>query len=576
MSSDFSAVLEQALDLLVSEPNGSAAERFEDGGVTAQQFRHVVICEVDELEAKLIAASKTCLAASVGLFREGLASLYRWLDTVHKGTIDTGTGFVGLTEEEDDDYDYVENCTGRENGAHNEHNEPEGAATNQLEDVDECTLNLFYNSREKFRKAREEYLTVLGHGTLSTRDKIMLVKIQIAASLLENLERPSEGLDICQLRLDELHALPVVRQIFTDELSKNDYSAIRNEERAAIFASVCRINHAIFSVTLAFGAGLRDYLSSCVITSDERVHPLLDGRLVQRLHALGFGYLDVTWSFGQRGKKPGHKLVEPWDVTTDSQGRYLVADWGGDSVKVFDSDGTFLHCLCVAADDPDTDLTFSPCSVATDAADNVYVLAVVEDGVGEQSQGVYVFDKHANLHHKFPLPQRDEFEGWSLTVTGVAEPSEVVVLGECAGTYRFDVYQTSGEFVHSFDEAIVGNASHIASTHDGRVMVADSKYDRVCILEFDSWGVHLRNFQVRGFPKGGITFNPVTGHVIVTSSPHSEQVVHVQFEVYTIDGEFIHAIALDADAAAELGGATITPGGRIAIVNETERKIHVI
>lgn len=579
MSSNRSAVLNQALGLFYSKPGEITADKLNDAAITVQQLRDIVVREVSEIEAKLTADCRVELAASVGLFREGIVSLFQWISTTGRAAIDLGPGVVvKMAEEEDDDYDYIELYSDRSKEVKSSFpSDDDGAngATNEMTDFDQLCLKFCHDSQEKFKDARNEYLELLSHGNLDTHDKILLIKTQIAAALLENLNNPSDGLEMCRIRLEELHSLPVVRQVFSDELSENSstVNAVSNEEQIKIFTSVCQINHAIFTVTLAFSSGPSDLLSLCVRTKDDRVHPLLDGRLVRKLYARGLGELDVTCSFGQKGTRPEHKLIEPWDVTVDSEGRYMVADWGGDGVKVFDSRGSFLYCLCVT--DPDKELTFSPCSVATDEDDNVYVLAVQEDDAGEQTQGVYVFDKHAKLHHTFQLPQRDEFEGWSLTLVRGSE-NLVIVLGECAGSYRFDVYKPDGEFVNSFNDAIVGNANHIASTHDGKVMVADSKYDRVCILEFDSWGVHLKNFKVRGFPKGGIAFNPTTGHVIITSSPHNESVNNALVEVYTTDGDFVHAIALDANAAGELGGVAITPQGRIVIVNEEEHKINVL
>ena len=574
-----SVVLTQALGIFYSKPCG-LTDKLGNGTMTGHQFRDVVLRDCNEIEDKLKTDSNANLAASVGLFKEGVMSLFQWMATEEWGGFDFGSGVIRMTEDEDDDYDFIELYADRSKGVQSLLPEKKSdevvsdgatAAKKQSNYWEEISLNFFRDSREKFKDAREEYSKVLGHTSLGTRDKITLIKTQIAAALLANLKRPSDCLEMCRIFLGELHALPAVRQVFSNVVLFKDINSLINDNyQTNIFTSICQVNHAIFTVTLAFNPRLWDF-SSCVMTIDECLHPLHDTRLVRKLHALGLGEWDVTWTFGHSGSRAEHKLVEPWDIAVDREGRFMVADWGGNGVKVFDSHGSYLYSLCVS----ESELTFSPCSVATDDENNVYVLAVLEDDAGQQSQNVYVFDKHANLSHKFPLPQRDEFESWSITVASGAQ-GEVIILGECGGRYRFDVYKRNGEFLNSFNDAVIGSASHVTSTYDGQVMVADTKYDRVCILEFDSWGIQLKNFKVRGFPKGGIVFNPATGHVIVTSSPRDESAENAQIEVYTTNGEFAHVIALDAGATDEIGGISVTSDGRIVVVNEEERKIHVL
>lgn len=73
-----------------------------------------------------------------------------------------------------------------------------------------------------------------------------------------------------------------------------------------------------------------------------KVNPLVDTRVVSIPRKRDVKHFSVPWSFGQEGEWE-HKLKEPWGITTDNHGNFIVADYRDRNVKVFDSTMNFLY-----------------------------------------------------------------------------------------------------------------------------------------------------------------------------------------------------------------------------------------
>ena len=171
----------------------------------------------------------------------------------------------------------------------------------------------------------------------------------------------------------------------------------------------------------------------------------------------------------------------------------------------------------------------------SDRSDNTYLMVKLEtptfrngwDDVSVE-YGVLVFDHTAVLHHRFAIKVGDSGFQWSTSSPSltVNDNNKVLVLGKrrilsgyCQSVV--DVFETDGQFVRTFGEGILMNASDITAGNEGQVMVVDGE-DHVFVHVFSEQGEHLLKEKLSKFEVGGIldhkiAFHPASEHVIVAS-----------------------------------------------------------
>ena len=72
--------------------------------------------------------------------------------------------------------------------------------------------------------------------------------IRILATKLEKGDNPAIAITPCRVCLEELHALSAVKKSFSIALTNGWMSWFGKDERNAIIAAVCDINHGIFNM----------------------------------------------------------------------------------------------------------------------------------------------------------------------------------------------------------------------------------------------------------------------------------------------------------------------------------------
>ena len=556
------------LGLLESdERNKRAVEKPED--VTDQEFGNVVVRELDELKSTSQASSTEDLAA-MDSFQEGIVSLYKVLEAINLKQETVAQGNENL--EDESEKVRAELIKQRSHSP---------ILEIEVEDLDDSAMNSLSSAKISFKTAKEQAKESFSKEEQNIVQRILGMKMRIAATILENIGSPESYVnatkelgspaDECRQCLKELHAINAVSQAFKVQLSQEKKASTSREETEDIVRAVCKVNHAIFTVTLIEGGDPMFWPQ--VDIGEEHVDPLRDQRIVQVLHQLGMEHCHGVWTFGQEGQD-SYKLRCPSDLTTNALGEFIVADLH--DVKIFNSSGKFVCSLCPVSDNKDAECWFVPISVATDRENNVYVLAELKCEKTDSNttkyevewRGVFVFDKHDTLCRKFPIKENFS-EGISLTVNS---NGHVFVLGECNGKDHVDVYESDGQFIQSFGAGIFSSALYITAADKGRVMVLDQGHQ--CVHVFSAQGDHIQQFRVEGDMDGALAYNPVTTRVCVTTT--SRQTDDGQVEIYTQGGEFLHVIQLDTWDNPGLSGAAVTVDGRFCLVSGMECKVFVL
>ena len=544
MSSLITAVFKATIGLLVNKGRDKLAEKLNEGDVTDQKFRGLIVREIDEIKSKLDGLARKDLLASISLFKEGIELLYEVFEIArpsseHRALTADATACV-------EQFDIAKEMRKLDISA-----------------LDETAMRKLGRAKKRFEEARLKATEAFNNEALELPDRLLAMQYRLMATILETVDNPSDALAACRVCLDELHQVPAVKEYFKVELEEGLRLRARfnKDERRQIIFFVCHANRVIYDVMSMLGSGKMWTLPD-VETGKEKVDPLRNKRVVKALTKQGNEHCCVTpWSFGQEGEEE-HKLNGPWGIATNHRGQFLIADNGDKTVKVFDSNGKFDFRFNPQTDDADTKLDIL--DVATAGEDDMIYLLVglKKPGAVKWESEVQVFNKTGDLQHKFPVRWSG---GWGrLTVSGKQRGKILLLAGN-----DVDVYQEpSGELVCSFGGGVFNDATDITATCDGRVMIVDRGDDSLYI--FDVEGHQLGKFNIKHERDVYycIACHLASGHVVLAG--WERETGRLTLAIYTVNGEFARRIQLDEVVWSYYGGITVrgitvTVEGHIAV-----------
>ena len=546
MSSLVTAVFKATIGLLVNKGRDKAAEELKESDVTDQKFRGLIVREIDDIKSKLYGVrARKYLLPSISFFEEGIEFLYEVFEKARSrsehgaGTTQAAAGdeVVSLAK---------------------------GMIKLELNDLDESAARALANAKKRFADARRQATRAFAHEMLELSDHLLAMQYRVMATILENLENPTDAVPACRVCVKELNSLSAVKRCFTDELknSKGFWSGYSKDERLKIIATTCHVNRVIYDVTLMLRFGNQELSENswpCVDIGEKQVDPLRDVRISHTLQKQGMEHCCVTpWSLGQECEEEEHKLKYPRCIASNADRELIVVDWEDISVKVFSSSGKFLLSFKPHTDDADTELYMYILDVATDVNSNTYVLVgLVRPGAKEYKWEVQLYNSTADLQHKFPV----RGVGWDDRLT--VSRNKVLVLRRTGDRHVVDVYEHGGRFVCSFGEGILKDAGDITTANEDRVMIVDR--GDFCVHVFTEEGKHLSQFNINieGDLYFRIAVHPAGEHVVVAGL--DQGTVFLRVAVYTKDGEFVRGIHPSVEEFDLCLGVTVTRDGHIAV-----------
>ena len=536
MSSLITAVFKATIGLLVNKGRDKLAEKLNEGDVTDQKFRGLIVREIDEIKSKLDGLARKDLLASISLFKEGIELLYEVFESARPSS---------------------------------EHRAVEAAATAcvepfdiakemrklQLTALDESATRKLSTAKETFSEARLEAIKAFSNEALELPDRLLAMQYRLMATILETVDNPTDALAACRVCLDELHQVPAVKEYFKVELEEGLRLRARfnKDERRQIIFSVCHANRVIYDVMNMLGS-VKRWTLPYVETGKEKVDPLRNERVVKALKKQGNEHCCLLWSFGQEGEEK-HKLKEPQGIATNTKGQFLVADDEDKTVKVFDSNGKFDFRFKPQNDDARTWLW----DVVTAGEDDRIYLLVNLAKRGAEKWELYtevpVFNKTADPQHKLPVRRR--VGGGRLTVSS-GKQGKILLLADDF----VDVHEPSGELVCCFGEGVFERATDITATCDGRVMIVDSGDDSFYLFDVEGHQLGKFNIKYEGDVFFRIACHPTSDHVVLAGL--ERETGCLTLAIYTVNGEFVRRIQLDEEVDY-VNGMTVTMEGHIAV-----------
>ena len=557
MSAMITAVFKATIGWLVDKGRYETAEKLKDGDVTDQQFRGIIMREIDDMKSKLDGLSKKDLLASISFFREGIELLYGvFEETRSRREYDADTAQAACAEA----------LSLTEGMKH-------------LELTESGTRKLA-KSKDRFKSARERATDAFSNEALSTTDRILAMQYRVMATVLETIDHPADAVTSCNVCIEELNGLPVVQQSLQEQL-KTGIRAVKSlfnkEERRKVISGVCLVNRVAYDVTQTVSVK-EPYTNEpftkepappliMIDTGKEKVDLLRDRRVAKILCKQGMENCSVSWILGHDGEEE-NGLNKPTGIATNSDGQYIVTEYDL-TIKVFDKSGKFVQRFRLLPPTDDSGrLSISECKVrlATDMDYNIYVL--VQEASYADQYWILKYNKTAHQHHKL----RVLAAGFDCKCElSVSDSGKVVVLickyGEQKGTV--DVYETNGQFVRSFGEQILCNPCDITTASDGTVMVVEQSISgRVHI--FSEEGDYLYKFDLQRrlvFPK--IAFHRESQQVVVVGGEkYFSEILYIA--IYTKNGEFVRETPIHIGEPSSLRGIAVTTEGRIAVATSLE------
>ena len=244
MSSIITGILSSTVGLLWNKARDTTAAKLQDGDVSDEKVREIVVRELNDIKTKLDGLSRKDLLSSYSFLREGVELLNVCLDrSTHSTQEDRGESSTMLSN----------------------------VASVILNEVLELTRSVekikinsrieYESAKERFKYARIKATEAFCNEALGIHDRIFAAKLRVVSEMLENLEIPKIAITGCLSFLRDLHSLPAIREIFSVYLNGGVKSLLGKEERAANVKSVMMINYVLFQFTFQFANKLTDWLT---------------------------------------------------------------------------------------------------------------------------------------------------------------------------------------------------------------------------------------------------------------------------------------------------------------------------
>ena len=539
MSSPITAVFEATIGLLVNEGRDELAEKLNEGDVTDQKFRDLTVFEIDEVKLKLDSlARKDFLASSSRLVKEGIELLYEVFESasssehrVIKAAAIACAGQFNIVKE---------------------------TRKLDLTALDESAMRKLSGAKKRFVEARCRATELFWNEALKLCDRLSAMACRLVVTILEMIDNPTDALEACRVCLDELHQLPGVKECFKVELEGGLRACLYKEQRRQTIFSVYRLNRLVYDVMSMLGS-VKRWTLPYVETGKEKVDPLRNERVLKVLKH----HCVTPWALGQEAKE---ELKDPRGIATNSKGHFLIADNGDKTVKVFDNNGKFGFRFNPRTDDADTKLDILDVATAGEDEKIFLLVTLMKPGVEEWENEVQVFNKTADLQHRFPVWSGDRGRD-KLTACGKI----LLLTGTWSGNV-VEVYEPSGEFICRFGEGVFKDAADITATCDGCVMIVDRE-DQNAYL-FDVKGHQLGKFNIkheRDFYYR-IACHPASDHVVLAG--YERETCRPAIAIYTVNGEFVRRMQLDEEVWS-VNGITVTLEGHIAVALRDKHDIKV-
>ena len=278
MSSIVTSILSLTIGLLWNKARDKTAEKLQDGDVTDENIRKIVVRELNDIKTKLDGLVRKDLRSSCRFMEEGVDFLYVALG---KSNLEQ----KALTNETQDDPAKTSSMTS-------------GAQCQMLNEVLELSHlmgKLKVNAKkeikeadDRFKDARKKATEAFSSEALSIKDTILAAALRIVSQILERLDSPEIAITGCLSVLEKLHSSPAIKEIFNVYINGEVKSLMNKAERVDSVKSVMLINHVLFKYVSKFGSKSPSVLAWPTIDlADRSFNPILNWHELSTRKSMG-------------------------------------------------------------------------------------------------------------------------------------------------------------------------------------------------------------------------------------------------------------------------------------------------
>jgi hypothetical protein len=248
-------IIKSVLGLFFNKARDVAASKLSEGDLTDENFKGVIVREIDEINKKLDALARTDLLSSLQFLKEGLNRLAMAVQkkSTNSDTPTTSQDVQAITSPAVAELMSVDGASTSQQRL-NQAFTISNAVARKLEVVSSERLG---NAKESFKDSRKEATRAFANEALSIDDRIMATELRIVSRILESFLDDSDacGSD-CLLYLEELHNLPAVREMYSVHVGgglKSYFKSFFNEEeREQKVETIRSINSAVLDFIAGF------------------------------------------------------------------------------------------------------------------------------------------------------------------------------------------------------------------------------------------------------------------------------------------------------------------------------------
>jgi hypothetical protein len=239
MSLIVSAVLKLTFGVLANKFRSEIAGRLQNGDVTDEECRLLIIKEIDDIKYKLDGLTRKDLLSSVCFLQEGINRLYQsllQLDSNENKAVSTKQATLVTLSSRDTGSFINEAIT----------------LTNAITSLNIRANEHFKSAIKSFELAREKATEAFCNEGLSIEDRIQASQIRIMARILESLEDPDASVSDCLQYLKQLHDIKAIQEIFSVLIDGGMKSLLNTTTRLNNASSVHLMNQVLFEFARKF------------------------------------------------------------------------------------------------------------------------------------------------------------------------------------------------------------------------------------------------------------------------------------------------------------------------------------
>jgi hypothetical protein len=248
MSEVITGLVKITFGLISNKLRDYGAEKLQDGGLTDQKFRGLIVRELDDIKSKLDAISRNHLCASISFLQQGIQRLNM---SFGESSESENPSTSELPNDVKQSQSTKKACAGvslTDKKPAQQSVSVEDALTlaNAIGKLKIESNERFEFANKSFEDAGKEATRAFHNVALSTDERILASKVRIASGILLHLEDPELAVTDCLQYLRELHDMPAIKEIFSVHVGTGIKSLFKSgfkrDSSAEIVETVTMIN----------------------------------------------------------------------------------------------------------------------------------------------------------------------------------------------------------------------------------------------------------------------------------------------------------------------------------------------